>query len=192
VLAQNSADDGQRRFILVSSTEATEKEPHKNVCRDIAQRRLAAAINGYTYTTNKGPRSVDGLGDGCAYARTRRVPVGKVVRRVQHDQVWLALQLMHLPTCVPYAPGQVQQGCEEKLQLLYLPDNSAAHRRELHRLASLAETGQPVVIYTWQPTLVAQDDWPDHVTIEPIPQTLIERFGLRPTGRARTVRDSDS
>ena len=121
VLAQNAADDGQRRFILVSSTEATEAQPQKNVCRDIAQKRLAAAINGYTFTTNKGPKSVEGLGDGCAYARTRRIAANKVIRRVQHKQVWLALQLIHLPLCVPYQAGQVQHGQEINCICFSLP-----------------------------------------------------------------------
>jgi adenine-specific DNA-methyltransferase len=40
VLAQNAEDDGDRRFILVSNTEATAAEPDKNICRDITRQRL--------------------------------------------------------------------------------------------------------------------------------------------------------
>ena len=35
VLELNKKDSGARRFILVSSTEATEDEPEKNICRDV-------------------------------------------------------------------------------------------------------------------------------------------------------------
>jgi adenine-specific DNA-methyltransferase len=35
VLELNKKDNGGRRFILVSSTEATEDEPGKNICRDV-------------------------------------------------------------------------------------------------------------------------------------------------------------
>jgi adenine-specific DNA-methyltransferase len=49
VLAQNAEDDQSRRFIMVSSTEATDKESNKNVCRDVCRRRIAAAIEGYSF-----------------------------------------------------------------------------------------------------------------------------------------------
>ncbi|MFO1263102.1 MAG: site-specific DNA-methyltransferase [Rhodoferax sp.] len=40
VLDLNAEDGGQRRFILCSSTEATTKEPDKNLCRDVCAERL--------------------------------------------------------------------------------------------------------------------------------------------------------
>jgi adenine-specific DNA-methyltransferase len=39
----------KRRWIMVSSTEATEDEPDKNICRDVAARRLAALNLEYAY-----------------------------------------------------------------------------------------------------------------------------------------------
>ncbi len=59
VMALNAADDGQRRFILCSSTEATAKEPHKNLCRDITAERLRRVMSGYGDTP--------GLGGSFAY-----------------------------------------------------------------------------------------------------------------------------
>ncbi len=47
VLELNAEDDGQRRFILCSSTEATAKEPAKNLCRDVCAERLRRVIAGY-------------------------------------------------------------------------------------------------------------------------------------------------
>ena len=47
VLELNAEDGGQRRFILCSSTEATNKEPHKNLCRDVCAERLRRVIAGY-------------------------------------------------------------------------------------------------------------------------------------------------
>ena len=47
VLELNAEDNGQRRFILCSSTEATAKEPHKNLCRDVCAERLRRVIAGY-------------------------------------------------------------------------------------------------------------------------------------------------
>lgn len=58
VLALNALDGGQRHFILCSSTEATAKEPNKNICRDITGERMRRVISGYAgkpgYTTEQG------------------------------------------------------------------------------------------------------------------------------------------
>jgi adenine-specific DNA-methyltransferase len=44
VLALNAQDGGARRFILCSSTEATAKEPGKNLCRDVCAERIRRVI----------------------------------------------------------------------------------------------------------------------------------------------------
>ena len=44
VLALNALDGGNRKFILCSSTEATLKEPNKNVCRDVCAARVRKVI----------------------------------------------------------------------------------------------------------------------------------------------------
>jgi adenine-specific DNA-methyltransferase len=50
VLELNARDNGNRRFILCSSTEATTQEPEKNICRDVCAERIRRVIhsNGYT------------------------------------------------------------------------------------------------------------------------------------------------
>jgi adenine-specific DNA-methyltransferase len=40
VMELNTEDGGHRRFILCSSTEATDKEPAKNLCRDVCAERM--------------------------------------------------------------------------------------------------------------------------------------------------------
>ena len=49
VLALNAQDGGQRRFILCSSTEATAKEPEKNLCRDVCAERIRRVITTQGY-----------------------------------------------------------------------------------------------------------------------------------------------
>lgn len=65
VLALNAEDGGQRRFILCSSTEATAKEPHKNLCRDVCAERIRRVQAGY----GKQPP----LGGGFAYLTLARL-----------------------------------------------------------------------------------------------------------------------
>jgi adenine-specific DNA-methyltransferase len=47
VLELNAEDGGNRSFILCSSTEATAKEPHKNLCRDVCAERMRRVMEGY-------------------------------------------------------------------------------------------------------------------------------------------------
>ena len=114
VLKMNAANPEQapRRFILVSSTEATAEEPEKNLCRDVCRQRVANVIAGYGDTP--------GTGGSFAYLQTRRMPLSRVVRKLEHPQVWLYLQLMHFGDLIdepPLASGRLyaRRGSAEAL-----------------------------------------------------------------------------
>jgi len=47
VMALNAKDQGGRRFILCSSTEATAQEPDRNVCRNVTAERVRRVMAGY-------------------------------------------------------------------------------------------------------------------------------------------------
>jgi adenine-specific DNA-methyltransferase len=49
VMDLNKEDGGNRKCILVQMTEATDKEPKKNICRDITRERVKRAIEKYGY-----------------------------------------------------------------------------------------------------------------------------------------------
>jgi len=49
VMELNKEDGGNRRFILVQMPENSDKEPDKNICRDITRERLVRAIKKYGY-----------------------------------------------------------------------------------------------------------------------------------------------
>ena len=49
VLDFKNEADGNRKFILVQMTEATEEEPKKNICKDITRERIKRAIDKYGY-----------------------------------------------------------------------------------------------------------------------------------------------
>jgi adenine-specific DNA-methyltransferase len=91
-----------RRFILVSSTEATTEEPTKNLCQDVCRQRVANVIAGYG--------DIPGTGGNFAYLRTHRTPLARVVRKIGHGQVWVFLQLMHFGDLLadePLASGRL-------------------------------------------------------------------------------------
>ena len=52
VLALNAQDGGARRFILCSSTEATAKDPDKNLCRDVCAERIRRVIGTQGYNAS--------------------------------------------------------------------------------------------------------------------------------------------
>ncbi len=65
VMELNAADGGNRQFILCSSTEATHKEPEKNLCRDVCAERMRRVMAGYGDTK--------GLGGSFTYLTMDRV-----------------------------------------------------------------------------------------------------------------------
>jgi adenine-specific DNA-methyltransferase len=177
VMKLNAEDGGDRRYILVSSTEATADAPDKNLCRDVCAERVRRVARGYV---NRKGESVPGLGGGFAYLRARRVEVGRLVGAIRHDEVWTALQLMHGQPLRPYVDGApVQVAATPDGTLLYVPrlteDSVAAAREALQRAGT-------AVIYSWQAALLEQHIEDPGASFESIPQVLVQRFGL---GRRR-------
>ena len=178
VLELNREDGGNRRFILVSSTEATLEARDKNLCRDVCAERVRHVIDGYN--TKKG-QAVKGLGGGFAYLRCRRIPAATVFRGIQHAQVWTALQLIHEVGLTPYQAALPMQMADGKRELvIYLPKVTEA---VLNALQSAIHTAGQAVVYSWQPALLAQRVTDPRVSFEPIPAFLVNRFGARSTAK---------
>ena len=169
VLELNFADGGDRSFIMVSSTEATEKEPDKNICRDVCAPRVSGVIAGY------GKQA--GTGGGFAYLRAQKLVPETLAIDLRHDQIWLALQLIHSGTVTPYDPAQpiqLLQG-EDSPDVLYIAKLDAAARRKLQEWSAASRPS--AVIYSWQPGLVRQIVAFEPVRVEKIPEYLMLRFG---------------
>jgi adenine-specific DNA-methyltransferase len=92
VLALNALDGGNRRFILCSSTEATDKDPNKNLCREVCAERIKRVIDSdKTFANNSfAYLQLDKLSPGdapfesdCAHAfQLLTLRLGKVARPV--------------------------------------------------------------------------------------------------------------
>jgi adenine-specific DNA-methyltransferase len=162
----NAEDGGERRFILVSSTEATDVEPDKNLCRDVCAERVRRVMGGYT---NAKGESIEGLGGGFAYLRARRIAPHRLSVKLEHAEVWHALQLLHERALSPWPDA----GFAADGALAYLADFREAHVAHLRDW--LATAGHAVTIYCWSPERVRElapdADW------QPIPQALRARFG---------------
>lgn len=162
----NAEDGGDRRFILVSSTEATDEQPEKNLCRDVCAERVRRVMGGYTNTKGE---AVAGLGGGFAYLRARRIAQHRLSVKLEHAEVWHALQLLHERALSPWPnTGFAADGA-----LAYLADFRESHVTRLRDWLSRA--GQVVTIYCWAPERV-RELAPD-ANWQPIPQALRARFG---------------
>jgi len=181
VLKLNQEDGGNRRFILVSNTEATAEVPDKNLCRDVCAERVRRVIAGYR---NKKGEWVEGLGGdllasrgaGFAYLRTRRIPAEMILSRIEHEQVWTALQLIHTETLAPFdAAASIQRADTEQGAVLYAPKISEAVIEAVERAVHDAGTA---VVYSWQPGWLHQHIEDERASFQAIPQFLVNRFGL--------------
>ena len=167
VLKLNAEDGGKRRFILVSSSEATAAEPEKNLCRDVCARRVRRAIEGYGGTP--------GLGGDFAYLRTRRIAPGRLVE-IEHAQVWTALQMIHRDTLAAFTAADFLHAGDAESALFYLPRFTPALVPALRKAVKQTAAA---VIYSWQPETLRQHIRAAHVQHEAIPESLARRFGMK-------------
>lgn len=98
VLALNTEDEGDRKFIMVSNTEATANEPTKNLCRDVCAMRIRRVIDGNG--------DIPALGGNFAYLRTRRIEEGDVLYDLDPAALWTLIQLRHGRDLIPYSPNR--------------------------------------------------------------------------------------
>ncbi|MBI2397008.1 MAG: macro domain-containing protein [Xanthomonadales bacterium] len=167
----NAEDGGNRRFILVSSTERTDEAPDKNLCRDVCAERVRRVMRGYT---NAKGVEIQGLGGGFAYLRARRVPKHRLARRLGHDEIWNALQLLHDLPLQPERVIRLVLRDDRDRALAYLPEWHEGDMQILRDWCA-ANAGRAIVVYTWTPPRLA--DLPAQVECRPIPESLRLRFG---------------
>jgi adenine-specific DNA-methyltransferase len=172
VLNLNKQDNGNRRFILVSNTEATEAEPDKNLCRDVCAERVRRVMLGYT---NQKAEQVEGLGGNFAYLKTRRIAADILLSDIEHAQIWTALQLSHGAALSAFNPNSMVQQLQTATEVVMYCCKLS--EQELTAVTDCLQTLQSVVVYCWQPALLAQYIADENLTCLPIPQILIDRFG---------------
>lgn len=165
VMALNAEDGGDRRFIMVSNTEATADAPDKNLCRDVLRERVRRAADKL------------GLEPRVAYLRAARVKMADLDWEdgLTDQRAWTLLRMMHgLPVApLDMADGVAAATLPEGGAIAYLDQLSEAGAA---RLAALAADG-PVIAYAWAPGQVRvrfEDD--PRVEPRPVVDSLLARF----------------
>lgn len=172
LLQLNREDGGERRFILVSSPEATAEEPDKNLCRDVCATRVRRAIEGYTSAKGE---PVAGLGGGFAYLRATPIPTHRLEERLYDNQVWSYLQLKHHHPLTERAP-LVSVSVWDGQAILYLP---SVTDRMKSALREALDRHPHAIVYTWTPAALA--GLVDDSRLYRVPDELTRGFRFGPT-----------
>jgi adenine-specific DNA-methyltransferase len=101
VLELNAEDQGQRSFILCSSTEATKKEPAKNLCRDVCAERIRRVMQGYG--------GKPALGGEFAYLQLDKVEVPDLPFEADAAHAFQLLALRRFGEARPLPAGPVKR-----------------------------------------------------------------------------------
>ena len=167
VMELNAEDKGSRRFIMASSTEATEDEPDKNICRDVTAeriRRLNALSTG---------KYAD-LSAGFAYLRTHEIEFEALNVELEPAEAWNALEAMHDLPLTPYDAACGWKEHSNETLTLVLADRTDDGL--IVRLRQLAAARANVFVYSWAPGQVRTVLGPVDFEILPVRETLVQRF----------------
>lgn len=142
VMALNALDGGQRRFILCSSTEATAKEPTKNLCRDVCAARIKKVIESDDAFTST----------SFAYLQLDKLDAADLRLDATHDNALQLLGLRHARGAVATQAGCLQiVHADADLAVVYLPEASQAAVEALRALP------QPrLAVYSTRPKTVTE------------------------------------
>lgn len=165
VMELNAEDGGDRRFIMVSSTEKTEEEPEKNLCRDVTAERIRRL------NASDDPKHAD-LAAGFAYLRTREILFEDLDYDLDPADAWTALEALHDLPLTPYNPTlpyQAHQGDEVTLVLVDRFDPSLVDWLKGRELTNL-------FVYAFAPGLVAQHLDTSAFDIRSVRDTLVKGF----------------
>ena len=175
VLKLNSEDGGHRRWVLVSSREATAEEPHKNLARDICRRRLQAATLGYR--SARFDKDVPGLGGSFAYVTATPVPMHRLEEQLSDDMVW-AFALLSCDHPVAPRTGALSVSVKDAHLVAYCSDTKPNTVKDLKK--RLAEHLGSAVVFSWAPLaledVVAGREAP--ISIVAVPGDLRRAFKL--------------
>ena len=167
VMQLNAEDGGDRRFVMVSSTEATADEPDKNLCDTVTAervRRLNAADD---------PPYAN-LNASFAYLRMRRLKWEDVDYDLTAGEAWTALETLHGLPVTPYDASSAwsEHVCDEVTLILVERVDAAL----IARLNDLNAQRASVFVYAWAPGQVTSAAGPLDIDVRSVRETLVSRF----------------
>jgi adenine-specific DNA-methyltransferase len=167
VMELNAEDSGSRRFIMVSSTEATADEPERNLCRDVTARRIRLL------NASDNPKFAD-LSAEFAYLRARKVNFEDLDYDLKPREAWAILEAMHdLPLTAFEANKPWQAHQTDALTLVYVDRCDDAL---IAFLTKLGKSRTNVFVYAWAPGQIQQSLSGVTLDVQGVRETLVKRF----------------
>jgi adenine-specific DNA-methyltransferase len=167
-MSLNARDGGDRRFIMVSSTETTAENLDKNVCRDVTAERIRRinASDDVVYAS---------LHAGFAYLRCRTLAFEDLdyENGLQPAEVWAALEAIHQLPLTAYTPTAWTSHEGDSVVLVYVD----AFKADLVTyLQGLATERRPTVVYAWAPGQVRSAIGDIDIEVHGVRDTLVARY----------------
>jgi adenine-specific DNA-methyltransferase len=149
VLELNLEDEGTRRFVLVSNTEATPKDPKKNLCRDVCARRIRAAI---AVSGSEKAKTTEAVRSGFSYLRLAEYDMTRRHEEFSPERIWTLALLRHGLPIRPWQPldGIDVSHLDDGQAVAFMPQPTMA---AVERLKS-ADSGAGMLLYTSYPSRV--------------------------------------
>lgn len=165
VMELNAEDSGDRRFIVVSSTEKTVEEPEKNLCRDVTAERIRR-LNAST------DQKYLGLSADFAYLRVDEMLFEDIDYDLTPAQAWTALEALHdLPLTIhePGLPYNIHESDDVALIMVDRFDETlVAWLKGRER--------DNIFIYAWAPGQISQHLDSEAFEIRSVRDTLVKGF----------------
>ena len=167
VMALNAEDGGDRRFIMVSSTEQTNEAPDQNIADQVTAERIRRlnASEDPAYAALNAP-----------FAYLRMTPMG--FEDIDYDftpaQAWTALEALHGLPITPHSSDQawtIHEGDDAVLVLVERPDDAL-----IVALSGLAARRANAFVYAWAPGQVSAMLGELDIEVRPVRDTLVSRF----------------
>lgn len=167
VMALNAEDQGDRRFIMASSTEVTEDEPDKNICRDITAERIRLL----NQSTDK---KYTDLAAEFAYLKTREIPFDAFDDDLTPQEVWSALEALHGLPLTEFEAGMSWNEHATETQVIIYADevNNDLIKHIQKHVAARAN----LFVYSWAPGQIELEFPKRDFEVRSVRDTLIRRF----------------
>jgi len=175
VLELNRLDSGQRKFILVSSTEAvedgTEAEQRRNVCRDVCAERIQRVMVGYTAADGT---AQGGYGGGFAYMKARVIPRHRLELELDDQTIWSCICLLEELPLTAIAQGE-DLGWQVRADGTAIAYPCGTRDRNIAAFVTRAEGHDgPIRCFAWAPAKF--EAAVPRAAVLPLPDTLLRNF----------------
>ena len=162
VMELNSEDGLGRRFIMASSTEATEEEPNVNICRDVTSERIRLL--------NANNDQYEDLSAGFAYLKCREINPLELDDELTPASAWTTLEQHHgLPATV-WQDGDTYAVHEQELTALVLIDRWGKDAKAA--VNALLARGLGLHIYAYSPGQIDGFQKSDNLEVHGVVESL--------------------